>query len=279
MIISPARNASMASSMRANGPLAGSSRSAWRTFWRSSVDLNRHTFVPIITRARGPHICRPYRIPDSRGRRCAPRRFVCDQVNGTICTSNDASSVGNRQADAIDRDRPAMNQIRSERGRIADRDPPEICFRTNRLDSAGPSTCPSTMWPPNRPSGTHRPLEIHERGLHAVTRLVTLPSQGQSRSNRSRLILDNGQADAVDGDAFAKPQIWRNVGSDPQAESASIVVTSATSPTDSINPVNIAFHEHISAERRHAPVEQRCNRQRVASSHPTASSPSVIGAT
>ncbi len=33
--------------------------------------------------------------------------------------------------------------------------------------------------------------------------------------------------------------------------------TSATSPTDSINPVNITFHEHVRAERRHAAIDER----------------------
>ena len=44
---------------------------------------------------------------------------------------------------------------------------------------------------------------------------------------------------------------------------ASMAVSSATSPTDSINPVNIPFHQHVDAERCHAAIDERGERQRV----------------
>ena len=57
-------------------------------------------------------------------------------------------------------------------------------------------------------------------------------------------------------------------------------VTSAISPTDSINPVNIPFHEHIGTERRHAPIGQRRDRHRCRHrAMATPSPPSVHGAT
>ena len=62
--------------------------------------------------------------------------------------------IGDGQADAVDRDRALVDQIRIELRRNSDPQPPVVvaeCFEREEL--AGPSTWPCTMWPLRRPDG------------------------------------------------------------------------------------------------------------------------------
>ena len=115
--------------------------------------------------SRGARTCRPCRTRGSRDRPAAAvRRFVCAQVNGTICTSNVvASSLRDGQADAVDGHRPPMNQIRRERARIADGHPRELCLRADRLHRACPVDVPEHHVAAEPAVRAHRALEIDGR--------------------------------------------------------------------------------------------------------------------
>ena len=102
-----------------------------------------------------------------------------------------------RQADAVNRDRPAMDQIRRERGGIADGHPPEVRVRADRLNRPGAvnmSQDDVTAKPPIR-------------GV-APCPILRNPSGASMAPNRRASLITQGVASTVVAIALRRSRGW-----------------------------------------------------------------------
>ena len=129
---------------------------------------------------------------------------VCVHVNGTICTSKkssaSAATVRLMPSSAID---PLRDDLSGERVRITHAQPPEFTFRADVHDRADGVDMSLHEVAPEPRVTAHRALEVRDRsGLKLAQRchLHRLRPDVERRSTAARL--DDGEADAVDGNAF-----------------------------------------------------------------------------
>ena len=146
---------------------------------------------------------------------------------------------GDRQADAVDRDRALVHQVRIElvgtRMRSHQLSSPSAPAHRN---SPVPSTWPCTMWPLSRPVGeSGRSRLTREPGRRSPSCVRRSVSGARSAEKRVGAQVDRGQADAVHGDAGALGQVAAAPSSSGRA--GAVAADHSTVPSSSMIPVNI----------------------------------------
>src|SRR5262245_43809820 len=126
-----------------------------------------------------------------------------------------------------------------------------------------PSTWPWTKWPPMRPSARidrSRFTSCDRRNPPSdVTRAVSGPISAWTSPCSARITVRQTPLTATlspGASSAARPVRSRS------RMPALVPLTSATSPTASINPVNIAFDDHVRSPHRDLRIDQRRNRPR-----------------
>ena len=151
-------------------------------------------------------------------------------------------SVGDGEADAVERDRALVDDVAQQLGRELDPDAAgEAVLGRPRATSPTPSTWPWTMWPPSRSSARI-----------ASSRLTRAPASRRRARSRSSVWfiasvveaagvgLGRGQADAVDGDRVAEADLGaERVAMRRRAPSAPRLDGSRPCRCPAISPVNI----------------------------------------
>ena len=214
----------------------------------------RATYLPITSHSRFT------RVPT-----LAPRRFVCVQVCGMIWTSKRiVAQRGDRQADAVDRDRPFQHEQRREllggnRTRIHVKSPRAARQRPCRCRPRGPGRSVRRSAQSARIARS-RFTARQARDRRARSRAA---SRGRGRTSVAGLAgLDGRQAHAVDRDAVAAPAgPGRDRPRGTRRTAPGRCSTAMTSPTASMRPVNIAGDQYVGAHHRQAHRLERRDRQ------------------
>ena len=208
----------------------------------------------------------------TRSRICAVCRFVC--VHGER-NHHDVEPVvaqtGDRQADAVDRDRALVDEYGASAGRKADRQPVELRVGPQFLDVPDGVDVPLHEVAAEPAVGAQRPLEIDERA----------PRQRAERRDAQRLRSDVGVNLAAPRATMTVRQTPLTARLSPGASSPAsgdamrrrtpplVGLRSTSSPTASTRPVNITLNQHIRSERldaraRRAPPTRTAARRETA---------------
>ena len=193
MIIRPARMASMASSMVANGM---SCAIVLRGFWRPA----RRT----VSQQALARTCRARRTSRFTGRRPRPPAGSCARVcTGSIATANrPGRRPRDREADAVDRDRPLRDEIALELGRGSTSSQRRRRPDCSSRDAADAVHVALDEVAAEAAVGAQRPLEVDESPGPSRCRRPCAAASPRSASHvkrRSRDV-DRRQAAAVHGD-------------------------------------------------------------------------------
>ena len=171
----------------------------------------RATYLPITSHSRLT------RVPT-----LAPRRFVCVQVCGMICTSNASSaSDGDRQADAIHRDRALGHEQRREVLGEADLHPPEVAVGPHVDDGADAIGVAEHEVPAEARVGTHRAFEVDSvAGLEVAERGHAHRFGTDVERHRQAASFNAGEADAVHRKALAHLKALGQIGAEVETHCA-----------------------------------------------------------
>ncbi len=210
--------AATASSTAANGRFPTARPSSQPDF-RSRRSFRLHEFRASSARTTYLPIMSHSRFTLSPVRRCCSDG-VRPGVRNHLHVELPFAEAGDRQADAVDGDRPLADEVWRQRGRetrssaSANRPPAAISSTTPT-----PSTCPSTKWPSRRPSiriGRSRFTFCPRCSAPSVvTRAVSGP---MSASTWLAVDQHHGQAHAVHRQAVADLQVRRQRGLDANAD-------------------------------------------------------------